>query len=174
MSYSIKENYLSSTYGEIKISKDGIHVVTLFMRPYMFYKNKRLNFKDDRVPFFVDMHYGDKLCSADLTLDEAIYDHFFKSLKLLFAKMNVRAVLLSIKDIALYNFYLDNYEKHNVLSEDFVVVRDSESKKILRDWDMKQSTIEITDNSNYMFIFRKDSMNIYTNGTWWDKEQELI
>lgn len=77
------------------------------------------------------MHYGDKLCSAELTLDEGIYDHFFKSLKLLFAKMNVKALLLSIKDITLYNFYLDNYEKHNILSEDFVV-RDSESKKILK------------------------------------------
>lgn len=39
---------------------------------------------------------------------------------------------------------------------------------------MKQSTIEISDDSNYKFIFRKDSISIYTNGTWWNKEQELL
>ena len=99
MSYEIKEFYPHSRHGEIEIFKDDKLIVKFIMRPFFFYKKKKLNFTDDRVPVYIDMEYKDLYCSQTVVDDEELHEAFFDAIKLLFRKVSYNCVGLSLLGI---------------------------------------------------------------------------
>lgn len=178
MNYEIKEFYPHSRHGEIGIFKDDKLVVKLTMRPYFFYKKKKLNFTDDRVPLCIDMHYGSVLCSENILGDEELHDAFINGIRTLFKNVNFKCIVLFVKSEELYNFYSAQHDESAVGPEDCIYVYTEESKKLLRKWGIPGNHFNVDNamqhgTNSFGLIIKKEHQEMYMNGTWWDKNLEI-
>lgn len=174
MSYTLKERYIGPRHTEIDIIQNGNVVLNVTVRPYYFYRNKKRNFTDTKVPMYVEFTYGAAICTADIIPLTDMYAAFFDALKKAMASAFFECIVIAIQSKELYDFYIENYPKYNIIPEDSLILHDEESQKLVYSWEVLDKVVD-QQRANFLFtIFKKDSLDFYKTEKWWDPTEELL
>lgn len=115
--YTLETKLIRSKQLEVLIKNGDTHLMTVFLRPYHFYKDKKLNFSDMAVPSMLNFYvkdinkmnelFGD-FCSNKVLQNDLLKEALLNALIILIQSDEYDAIVSSTITQDVYDFYMQN------------------------------------------------------------------
>lgn len=177
--YTLEKKQIRYRQVAVEISKNSKIVMTVMLRPYHFYSDKRTNFTDDLVPSYLSFAIHDNtifgdVCSNNVLLNEELSEALINSLIMLIRDQQYSIIVSTLISQELYDFYVN---KSEYMETEFGTVahhiRNSDALAIIKSWNTDYSFIDESLQYKILIVMKNDKKHIYENGDWINRDLKL-